>query len=113
MQSILGNIWALGLIAFVCKSFADLYMSYFKWVQALEAKRARRLVHNIEQKVVSLISHKNTPILLAIGCISIVVLSLLLRQELRFPFLTLFNLMVSTGISVVGCFGDLSRASLK
>jgi hypothetical protein len=108
-----GNIWALSLVVFVCKSFADLYSSYFKWVQTLDAKQAKGVSRATEERVVSLIGSENTLICLAVGCMVVVVSALLLRQELRFPFLTLISLLGSMGTSVIGCLAELRRASLR
>jgi hypothetical protein len=109
MDPTVANIWALCLVAFVCKSIADSYVSYFKWVQALEVRRSSGVVHNTAQWVVSLVGNPNSLVWLGVGCILIVCIALLLRQDLRFPVLTLVNLAVSAAISVAGCFGDLSR----
>jgi hypothetical protein len=112
MTPTLENIWALALILFVCKMFADLYMSYFKWVQALATKRSLARPHDVERTIVDVGRNSNSPLCLAAACIIVVIISLLLKQDIRFPFLTIVNLAASTLVSFFGFFGDRSRASV-
>jgi hypothetical protein len=112
MTATLEHIWTLALILLVCKTGADLYMSYFKWVQALATRRSLGRPHEIERRIVDVGGNSNSLLCLAAACILVFIVSLSLKPDIRFPFLTILNLAASTLVSFIGCFGDRSRASV-
>lgn len=107
----LGNIWAIGLIAFCFKSGADFYMGYFKWLQASDARSRVSLSNSIEQNVLAKIEPMRALLIVAALGLLIALFSQFLREEYRFPFLTLVSLLISTAISLLGSLGDLRRAA--
>lgn len=111
MTSELGNIWAIGLIAYSFKSGADLYMGYFKWLQASDARTRADLPNGIERYVMAKIEPMRSLLIVAPLALCIALLSQLLTQEYRFPFLTLSFLLISTAISLLGSLGDFRRAA--
>lgn len=112
MDLISGKFWACGIILFVIKSLADFYMGYFKWLQALSARRQAQLAHELELAIVTRISEPRVLLWIAGGCLTLGIISQLLQKDLRFPFLTFMSLLISTGISIIASLGDHSRSEL-
>lgn len=105
----LDNIWTLALILFMVKLLPDCYMSYFKWVQALAAKKATSMPHQIEQKIVNYC--EANVLWIAVFLLMIFALAPFLNKDFRFPCLTLINFFVATLISIFGSLGDYNRKS--
>jgi hypothetical protein len=118
MGEVLDKIWAVCLVLFLMKSLADLYMSYYKWVQALDAKaeaegRGVNERYDIEKMVVANMGNRNFPLVIAMFVLVVAVFSLLLRSEARFPALTMIVIFASAAISVLGGLGDWRRSAAR
>lgn len=78
----------------------------------MSAKRNAGRDFKIELVVVSRIGDPHILLIIAAGCIFLGVISQLMQENLRFPFLTFTNFFASTTISIIGGLGDHRRSSL-
>ena len=105
------DIWMLCVFALFYKTaLPDVYIAYFKWVQARDARKMKGMNYSTAESIVKILENSNTYVLFAAAACMLAAGCLLLPIPLRSPVLT-FAGLISAGLSSsLGALGDHARA---